>query len=164
MPTKPIYTNTILIAYIDNSNVYQDNIYIPYSYNDSTEIGKRFGVSVSGKKLVGIKGARFYVFGGKDDSGYYHNDLLSFDVTIQGGGPYLANIVEIVPDGTYIPSERVFSSLKMVNDGLLVYGGMNEEGIALTDLQKYTFATNQWEELSVSGNPPSPRILCGEMN
>lgn len=153
------------MAYIDSSNVYQNEIYIPYAYKtDSTELGLRFGVSVCGKKITGVKGARFYVFGGKDDLGIYNNDLISFDVTIWGGGPYFVDATEIVPDGTDVPLGRVFSSLKLVNDGLLLYGGMDSDGNALTDLWKYTFATNTQEELTVTGTPPSPRILCGEMN
>ncbi len=164
MAQKPVYSNQIMASYIDNTNVNGQKVYITYQCkNNISPLGYRYGSCICGKKIPSVKGARFYVFGGKDDTGTFKNDLVTFDVTYWGGGPLIQTVTSIVPDGSTFPSGRIFASLKIISDGILLYGGMDSNCNALSDLQKYTFATNSQSELSVSGDIPAPRILCGEM-
>lgn len=157
---KPVYNRGILMAFISNSNIHDDTIYIPQSCVDETSVlNYRYGLCACGKKISGIKGARFYVFGGKDDTGTLFNDLMSFDVTIYAGGPVLTDSTTIIPDGTEIPTERIFAKIKLLSDGILIYGGIDETGETLSDIQKYTFATNTQTEITPTGDVPSPTIF-----
>ena len=87
------------------------------------------------------------------------NSIRVFDISEMGLGK------QLIADNWYSPGKRRNHCSAIVNDQMLVFGGVTDAGLHLNDLWSFDMSLNVWSYIQVSGTTPGPRELmsCTEI-
>ena len=167
-----LYKNNFYVfGGVNQSEESLNTLYI-YSIDDNYWTKKEFSEKIipprTGHTMT-LVGDKLVVFGGFS-KGAFSNEIYIYNINEnswnqplthendneileEGGGAMIANTGEDIS----IPDPRINHSQVTVNTSIVIYGGVDKDGVCFNDIWIYDLVSNYWKKVEINGEIPKAR-------